>query len=277
MSFFSDIAPYVGAVGGFFAGGPVGAAAGYSIGASIASSSDQSDAAKQAAQLQSGAANQATQAQLQMYNQSRADLAPWRAAGERSLADLERIQGIYEGAVMDPNQYQQSPGYGWLQQQGIDTLKKGALGSGQFGGYSKDLVKFGQGLALQDYTGYLGRPGYLGRLEGLMNRYAGTAQVGQTASGTLANLGQNTAGNLGNIYQNQGNALATGQINQANARTGMYQNLANIGTNYANQYALNNYLQNYGGGGSTGYPSTPSYSYQPVTSLSNPYGAGFGG
>ena len=58
---------------------------------------------------------------------------------------------------------------------------------------------------------------------------------------------------------NQGNAQAGGVINQANARTGMYQNLANIGTNYANQSALNNTLQNMGntGGGGSGYSSNP--------------------
>jgi len=236
-------------------------------------SREQASAAESAANAQVAAGDRATQTQLRMFEQNRADLAPWRQAGERSLGDLERLQGTYESAIMNPNQYQRSPGYGWLQRQGIDALNRGASASGQLdsGARSKDLISFGQGLALQDYSGYLGR------LESLMNRYAGTAQVGQTASGTLANLGQNTANNLASIYQGQGQAVAGGQINQANARTGLYNNLSNIGSNAANQYMLNNYLQNMGGGSAGGYPATPSYTYTPQTSLSNPYGSGFGG
>jgi len=215
----------------------------------------QSHAAEDAANTQAAAADRAAQLQYQMFQENRADLAPWRAAGERSLADLERLQGTYEGAVLNPNQYQQSPGYGWLQQQGLDALRKGGAASGT--PITRDAIQFGQGLALQDYTGYLGR------LESLMNRYAGTAQVGQTASNNLAALGQNYAGNVGNLYQNAGNAIASGQINQANARTGLYQNLANIGTNAANQYSLNNYLGNLGTQGMSSSPSTSlPYNYQ---------------
>ena len=99
-------------------------------------------------------------------------------------------------------------------------------------------MQYGQGLALTDYQGYLGR------LESLMNRYAGTAQVGQTASNTLAGLGTNVANQIGANSIYAGQAGAASQINQANARTGLYQNLSNIGTNAINQGMLNNYLGN---------------------------------
>ena len=70
-----------------------------------------------------------------------------------------------------------------------------------------------------------------------MNRYAGTSQVGQTSSSQVAGLGANAANQV-----SQG-AYAS-QINQGNARTGLYQNLSNIGSNAANQLMLNNYLGN---------------------------------
>ena len=220
-------------------------------------SKEQASAAESAAQAQVAAGDRATQAQLEMYNQSRADLAPWRAAGERGLGSLEMEQERYKNAVLNPNKYLQSPGYGWLQQQGIDALNKGASASGALdsGARSKDLMAYGQGLAKQDYTGYLGR------LESLMNRYAGTAQVGQTATNTTAQMGQQTAGNMGNIAIGQGNAIASGQINQANATTGLYNNLSNIGSNAANQYMLGNYLQNSGGSGGSNYPAEYGYGY----------------
>jgi len=186
----------------------------------------QGDAAAKAAGAQS-------KVQWNMYQQNRADLAPWREAGERSLADLERVQGTYEGAVMDPSQYKQSPGYNWLEQQGRSSINRQSAAQGQFGSgrHQKDLTQYGQGLALQDYQGYLGR------LESLMNRYAGTSQVGQTSSAQVAGLGANAANQVG-----QG-AYAS-EINQGNARTGLYQNLSNIGTNATNQFMLNNSLQN---------------------------------
>jgi len=187
---------------------------------------EQGDAAADAADAQS-------KVQWNMYKKNREDMAPWREAGERSLSDLERVQGTYEGAVMDPSQYKQSPGYNWLEQQGRESINRQSAAQGQFGSgrHQKDLTQYGQGLALQDYQGYLGR------LESLMNRYAGTSQVGQTASGQIAGLGVNAANQVGS-------AQYASQINQGNARTGLYQNLSNIGTNATNQFMLNNSLQN---------------------------------
>jgi hypothetical protein len=220
-----------------------------------------SKAAGKAADAQVQAASIAADTQLEMYGQSREDLAPWREAGQRSLADLEKIQGQYASVVRDPNLYTQSPAYNWLQEQGISAIDRSASAAGKLdsGQHSKDLLRYNQGLALGDYTGYLGR------LESLMNRYAGTAQVGQTASGTLANLGQQTGANVGNAYLAAGNAMAGGEINQANARTGLYQNLSNIGTNATNQFMLNNYLQ-------MNQPTT-----QPSTNSSIPWNEQWGG
>jgi len=187
---------------------------------------EQADAARDAADEQA-------RVQWKMYNQNRKDLAPWREAGQRSLADLERVQGTYESAIMDPSQYKQSPGYNWLEQQGRAAINRQSAAQGQFGSgrHQKDLTQYGQGLALQDYQGYLGR------LESLMNRYAGTSQVGQTSSSQVAGLGANAANQVGS-------AQYASQINQGNARAGLYQNLSNIGSNATNQLMLNNYLGN---------------------------------
>ena len=202
------------------------------------------------AREQSKAAGRASddmaQVQWEMYDQNREDLAPWREAGERSLADLERVQGTYEDAIMDPSQYKQSPGYNWLEQQGRAAINRQSASQGQFGSgrHQKDLTQYGQGLALQDYQGYLGR------LESLMNRYAGTSQVGQTSSAMVAGLGANAANQVGS-------AQYASQINQGNARTGLYQNLSNIGSNAANQFILNNSLQTQQPQQTSGYQTYP--------------------
>jgi hypothetical protein len=209
---------------------------------SLLGSKDQKDSAKDAADSQQQGADRATEAQLEMYYQSRDDLAPWREAGTRSLADLEGVQGTYEGAIMDPNQYVESPGYNWLQEQGIKSLDKSASARGTLGsgGHSKDLIQYGQGLAKTDYGGYLSR------LESLMNRYAGTSNVGQTSTATTAALGANAANQVGQNAIYAGQAGAASQINQGNARTGLYNNLSNIGSNAVNQYATYDALQNMG-------------------------------
>jgi len=199
-----------------------------SAGASFLGAKEQSKSAKKAS-------DEMSKVQWKMYQQSREDMAPWREAGMRSLADLERMQGTYESAVMDPSGYKQSPGYDWLRQQGIDAANRRAAATGMSGtgANQKDIIQYSQGLALQDYQGYLGR------LEALMNRYAGTSNVGQTSSAQVAGLGADAANQIGS-------ANYASQINQANARTGLYQNLANIGTNFINQGVLDNYLQNMG-------------------------------
>ena len=214
-------------------------------GLSYLSSKNEAKAAKDAAKS-------SNKVQWNMYSQSRQDLAPWREAGVRSLADLERVQGTYEGAVMDPSQYKQSPGYNWLEEQGRKTINRQSAAQGQFGSgrHQKDLMQYGQGLALQDYQGYLGR------LETLMNRYAGTSQVGQTSSAQVAGLGANTASQVSS-------ANYASQINQGNARTGLYQNLSNIGSNATNQFMLNNSLQNMGNQQSPQAQRTGGYQIYP--------------
>ena len=204
----------------------IGGAAVIGGGLSYMSSREQSRAA-------GGASDDMAQVQWEMYDQNREDMAPWREAGERSLADLERVQGTYESAIMDPSQYKQSPGYNWLEQQGRAAINRQSAAQGRFGSgrHQKDLMQYGQGLALQDYQGYLGR------LESLMNRYAGTSQVGQTSSSQVAGLGANATNQVGS-------AQYASQINQGNARAGLYQNLSNIGSNATNQLMLNNYLGN---------------------------------
>ena len=193
-------------------------------GLSYLSAKDQSDAAEKAADSQS-------QVQWDMYWQSREDIGPWREAGERSLEDLERLQKTYEDVIMDPSKYVESPAYNFLLNRGVGAIDAAASASGGLdkGARSKDLMAYGKGLASQDYGNYVNLLG------NLLNRYAGTAGVGQTAANTVANLGQNTANQVGN-------AQAAGYINRSNAQTGMYENLANIGSNATNQWMLNNYL-----------------------------------
>ncbi len=63
-------------------------------GASIIGSMGASKAAGQAAGAQVGAANQATALQREMYQTNRADMAPWRTAGENALTQYQYGMGM---------------------------------------------------------------------------------------------------------------------------------------------------------------------------------------
>ena len=120
----------------------IGASALVGGAASYFGSKNSSDAARDAAEYQMEGADEAARVQWEMYNRSREDAAPWREAGARSLKDLERVQGTYEGAIMDPSKYVESPGYNWLQEQGIGAVDRGAAARGMSGSgrNNKDLM-----------------------------------------------------------------------------------------------------------------------------------------
>ena len=81
-------------------------AAGIIAGGMIAGSYMQSQAAKKAASAQAGAADKATQAQLEMYYQGRADLAPWRESGGWAVNQLAGLISAGPGGAYTPQTYQ---------------------------------------------------------------------------------------------------------------------------------------------------------------------------
>jgi len=86
---FGSIGTLLGAGAGFALGGPMGA----SIGAGIGGSFDQSQAQGRASRAQLAAGHRAEAIQREMYQQTRADLSPYRQAGAIGLRDLTRGLG----------------------------------------------------------------------------------------------------------------------------------------------------------------------------------------
>ena len=194
--------------------------------ASVASGFLGSQAANRAAGQQQAAADQAaglTQAQIDlqrdMYGQNRADLAPWRQAGQNALAGLMANWG---------QNYTASPSYNWRMQEGMRAVDAGMSARGLRNSTARDraAARFADGLASQDY-------------EQWWNRGAGLAGIGQTATAQGVQAGQNytgqaaqTANNLASIYGQAGNAQAAGTMGAANAWGQAVQNLGNIAAGY---------------------------------------------
>lgn len=138
------------------------------------------------------------------YQQGQEQLAPWHEYGQQSLEDLGRGTQEYAEMVRDPSKYQQSPGYQWQLEQGLEGLNRGAAMAGKLdsGQNQKDLMAYGQGLALQDYQNSINR------YQSLLNVFAQGANLGYGADQTSASMAQQMGANTSNVYQAYGNNAA---------------------------------------------------------------------
>ena len=159
-------------------------------------------AGDRAAAANTDATNRALALQADMFNQNRADLAPWRAAGMGALGSLTQQVGQGWGPG--------SPGYDFQFGEGMRAVNNGLASRGLLdsGAAVKAAERFGQGLAAT------ARGEELNRLQAL-------AGVGQTATSQGVQAGQGVANaqtalttglgqTLGGIYGQQGTAAANG-------------------------------------------------------------------
>lgn len=211
---------------------------------SVAGAVISSDASRSAANKQSDAAQTSTNTQLKMYEEGRADTAPWRTAGANALTTLQ--QKINAG----PGDYTRSPGYTFRLKQGEQALENlaSARGMSKSGATAKALTQFNQDYATNDYQNFLAN--YYNSL----TPYQSLAQVGQTTASQNAVLGNQVGANIGTNQLLAGQAQAGNSINQANIATGAI----NSGMN---NYLMWKYLN---GGGSSGGGVTPDLAEGPA-------------
>ena len=162
----------------------------------------QQGATQQSLAAQQQAAQQQLAFQQQAYNDSRADLAPYRQAGGNALAQF---------AAEANTPFGQSPGYQFRFNEGQRAVQSGAAARGSLnsGRTLQALTNYGQGAASAEYGNYMGR---LGQLAG----------IGQGATNQGVTLNANYAGNSGSILGNQANAMTGLYGGQANALTTLY-------------------------------------------------------
>lgn len=229
------IGSIVGGAAGFMLGGPAGAA----VGASLGSGFDSRNAASQAADAQTQAAQAANNTQLEMFYQNRADQEPWRQAGQNALT---RLGGMYRLPGYEAYDFTADPGYQFRLDEGEKAINRsaGARGLLQSGRTVKDLIRFNQGMASQEYGN-------------VTNRLAALSGVGQTSAQAMGNQATLTGQSIGNNILGAGNARASGYVGGANALGAGISNAGNI-------YMQNQLLQRLGGYGNP-----------------NVYGAGGGG
>ncbi len=203
------------------------------VGGNLLSSWMGSQATGAASDKMSKAQLWAMQQQMEMYYQGRRDTAPWRKAGQWGVNQLRDLIG------KGPGEYQKSPYYDFLMQQGTQGLERGAAARGkQFSGAeNKALMGYGQNLASTDYDNWLNR------WYKSLTPYQSLAGLGQTSAENAASRGMQQGQQMGNYIGNWGEAKAAGTLGQANT-------WSNFGQWGGNQLA-NLLMMLKGGGGRT--------------------------
>lgn len=151
-----------------------------------------------AASAQESAANRSADLQRYMFEQARADMQPAMQAGNSARNALAFELGI--GPRPDGyGGYEASPGFGFAMEEGQRAIDRSAAARGGLfsGRTARETMRFGQGLAAQDYAAHL-------------NRLAAMSGTGQTATTSLNALGAASAANQGNAFLSGGAARASG-------------------------------------------------------------------
>jgi hypothetical protein len=238
---------------------------------SLFTSSEQSDAAQQAASTAGAASDRAAELQREtareqlalqqrMYEEGIARQRPFYDVGVNALPELVQASR-YTPFGMD--QFQQDPGYAFRLKEGQKALERSAAARGGLisGGALKAAQQYGQEMGSQEYLNAFNR--YQTERASRLQPLQSLTGMGQTTANTLGAAGQNyatgagniagtMASNVGNIYAqqgvNQGNALLAG----SQARASSYGDIAKL------------YGQTFGGGD---YLASPGRSgrYNPTT------------
>lgn len=203
---------------------PWGIAAAAVVGAY--SASEQSKAAKRAAKA--GVQGQMASAEeYRRYNQ------PYYDAGTSALSRLEKLN------AGDFSAFIQSPDYQFPLQQGVEGINRAAASRGALnaGATDVDLMRYGQGLASQNYGNYYAR---LAQLAGMGQSSA--QGLGGSASQAASNIGALNANAIigsQNAWSNYGNQLGSllgqygGQRGYGAGRQSTYAPSGGMGYDYS--------------------------------------------
>lgn len=189
------------------------------VGSAVVGAVVSSNAAGDASDAQTDSARMATDTELKMFNQNREDMQPWRDAGKTALSQLTGGTGAGGDFNRDftLSDFTRDPGYDFRMQQGQQALERSAAarGGALSGGALKDLTRFGQGVASDEYQNSYNR--FNADRDRRFNRLSALAGVGQTATRDVASMGAATASSVAGNQLAAGNATAAGYVGKANA------------------------------------------------------------
>ena len=217
---------------------PVGAVAGIAGIGGVASAVIGSSAAKKAAKAQEKAAGKASDVTLQMYEQTREDLAPYAGTGGHALMSIADMYGLPTAKNPQGGQpfsestlaaFRNSPDYIVARDEGIRARDYSAAAKGNLlsGGQEKRLAEFGSDLGNLKFQQY-------------MDRLYSLAGMGQNAAAGQGQAATNAGSSLARLALDQGESQASGTVGSANAITsginGLTSNLAYLAARNPSAY-----------------------------------------
>jgi len=214
--------------------------------ASLYGASQIGKAASTAANIGTGAADRATALQQSQYDQTRADLAPYRMAGTNALAQL--TAGTAPGGQFTKSfgmsDFAQDPGYGFRMSEGLKALDRTAAARGGLlsGATLKGAQRYGQDLGSQEYQNAFNR--YQTNRSNILNPLQSLAGVGQTSTNQGITAGSNYATNVGNLGMGAAANQANAGLTAAQANQSAYGNVGNAFANYLTPNPMNEFFQN---------------------------------
>jgi hypothetical protein len=177
------------------------------VGGALTANAAGAAADSQAASTEAGIAEQRRQ-----YDLTRADQAPYRDVGARSLGRLE----IENDWALNPASVQLDPGYEFARQQGQQGIdRKTAAAGGRISGAAlKAASQYNTDYATTGYSTAYNRVNQA--RSDRLNRLAALGNIGQTSTQQTGAAGQNTANAISGMVTAQGNASGAAQIAQGN-------------------------------------------------------------
>lgn len=190
-------------------------------------------AAKKAAAQQAAAIREAAQIQERMFQQQRADAAPYREQGYVALRDIEAQKPYFTGRFEDYRDQYLDPSMEFRRKLGEQTTARMLnVGSGALSGNTlRGLEEFGQNLASTEYANAFNR--FQGERGQIYNTLANIAGMGQNAVNTGIQASQQAASNLGQLAVGQGQAMAAGTVGHANAYSNAFGGMSDFASLYA--------------------------------------------
>jgi hypothetical protein len=241
--------------------GVAGAAIGVGAAASLGGAVIQSGAAQSAAQTQAQAAEQAGNNTMAMFNQTNANLAPYRALGSQASNALgAALPSLTQTFNPTMAQLAQTPGYQFTLQQGEQATQNSyaAQGLGSSGSALKGASQYAEGLASTTYQQQF--ENYLQQNSQIYSLLSNATGIGANAAAMTGQQGLTATGQAGAFNTSGGAASAAGQVGSANAITGGISNvggsLSSLG--YLSALSGNNGL--FGGNSGAGAASANDFS-----------------
>jgi len=201
------------------------------IGAGVIGAASTAYSANKAADAQTEASNKASQIAQDQYQQTRADLSPYRDIGSQASTELSgRLSELTSPITMDQATLEATPGYQFNLNQGLKATQNSAAarGLGTSGAALKGASTFATGLADSTYQNQFNNANT--NQTNAYNRLKGLVDTGASAATGTATAGTAAANTSATAATQAGTAQAAADNKTGNAISSLANNIAGYAT-----------------------------------------------